>query len=103
MTNAAHPPGTAEDHLRRFRATREPDALGALFEATAPALLRVALATAPDTAAAENALQETFLAVLAAPERWDETRPVMPWLLGILHRQIGTARRDRVRAPDPFR
>jgi RNA polymerase sigma-70 factor (ECF subfamily) len=94
---------TPESLLVRFRATREPDALGALFDATAPTLLRVALSIAPDAASAENALQETFLAVLEAPERWDESRPVMPWLLGILHRQVGKIRRDGARRPDPLR
>src|SRR6185369_13314035 len=94
---------TPETLLRRFRETRDPAALGALFDATAPTLLRVALSIAPDAPSAENALQETFLAVLEAPERWDESRPVMPWLLGILHRQVGKIRRDGARAPDPLR
>lgn len=92
-----------EDLLRQYRAARHPDALGALFDRTAPSLLRVALSIAPDAASAENALQETFLAVIAAPEHWDASRPVMPWLLGILHRQVGKVRRDAARAPDPLR
>jgi RNA polymerase sigma-70 factor (ECF subfamily) len=96
-------PQTPEELLLRFRATRDPEALGALFDATAPSLLRVALSVAPDAASAENALQETFLAVLEAPERWDAARPVMPWLLGILHNQVGKVRRDGARRPDPLR
>lgn len=102
-TTSARAPAAPEDLLARFRSTRDPEALGALFDLTAPQLLRVALSIAPDAASAENALQETFLAVLAAPERWDETRPVTPWLLGILHRQVGKVRRDGARRPDPFR
>src|SRR5437870_2679958 len=92
-----------ESLLRRFRDARDPAPLGALFDLTAPTLLRVALSIAPDAASAENALQETFLAVLESPERWDEARPVMPWLLGILHRQVGKIRRDGARTPDPLR
>lgn len=94
---------TPEQLLRRFRETRDPAALGALYDATAPDLLRVALAIAPDAPSAENALQETFLALLEHPESWDSARPVMPWLLGILHRQVGKVRRDAARVPDPLR
>ncbi len=43
------------------------DALGELFDATAPALFRVALGIAPDAAAAEDALQEAFLAAVPCP------------------------------------
>ncbi len=101
----ASTPGAAtpEQLLRRFRETRDPAALGALYDATAPDLLRVALAIAPDAPSAENALQETFLALLEAPDRWDGARPVMPWLLGILHRQVGKVRRNAARVPDPLR
>ena len=78
--------------LARFRATRDPRALGALFDATATDLFRVAVATAPDAASAEDAVQETFLAVLDAVDRWDPARRAMPWLLGILKFKVSHQR-----------
>ncbi len=103
MRTTADAAKSPEQCLRRFRETRDPEALGALYDMTAPALFRVALAIAPEASSAENVLQETFLAVLEAPERWDDTRPVLPWLLGILRRKVGSIRRDRDRTPDPLR
>lgn len=100
MTHAGAPDPDAT--LARFRARRDPKDLAALFDATAPDLHRVAVATAPDAAAAEDALQETFLAVIAAVERWDPARRAMPWLLGILRFKVARQReRARRLAPTP--
>ena len=96
-------PASLEVLLRRYRATGDPEALGLLFDATAPALFKVALAASPDAATAEDALQETYLAVIDAAAAYDPARPAWPWLLGILRNRVREAR-DRVRrVPDRAR
>jgi RNA polymerase sigma factor (sigma-70 family) len=94
---------TPESLLRAWKARGEPDALGALFDAEAPGLFRLALSLCPDAAAAEDALQETFVAVLERPEAHEEGRPVGPWLAGILRHKVQEVRRRDRRAPDPGR
>ena len=95
---------TAPEHLlARFRSTGEPAALGALFDATAPVLFRVALSLSRDAASAEDALQETFLAALEQADRYDPALPVMPWLLGILRHKVGRERWRGGRTVDPLR
>ncbi len=79
----------------RFRDHGDVAALGALFDAVAPQLFRVALAVAHDAAEAEDLLQETFLAALGAAATHDPARPVVPWLVGILRHRAARARRRR--------
>ena len=85
----------------RFRERGDPDALAALFDATAPGLHRLAGTLTPDPATAEDAVQETFLAALAFADRFDATRPVVPWLVGILRHKVEYLRRRELRRPDP--
>ncbi len=92
-------PATDPDALlSRFRSSGAPRDLGELFDATSGDLYRVALATAPDAAAAEDAVQETYLTVIGAASRWDPSRRAMPWLLGILHFKV-TRQREKARLP----
>jgi RNA polymerase sigma-70 factor (ECF subfamily) len=94
---------TPEQWLRAYRKSGDPAALGALFDACAPGLFRVALAISGDAAAAEDAVQETFLAVLAGAHGSDLSRPVRPWLVRILRNKLVDARRRSRRRVDPFR
>jgi RNA polymerase sigma-70 factor (ECF subfamily) len=94
---------TADACARAFRDTGEPQALGALYDATAPVLFRVALTLAPDAASAEDALQETYLTASAILGRWDASRPVLPWLLGVLRWKVREARRRARRVPEVAR
>ena len=87
MTEPAPPPDP-DALFARWRAGRDPEALGALFDAASPGLFRLALTLAPDAATAEDALQETFLFAMEAPERWDAARPVVPWLAGVLRLKV---------------
>lgn len=96
-------PPDADESLRRFAATGDPGAAAALFDATAPALFRVALSLARDAASAEDALQETYLTALERAGRYDAGRPALRWLMGILERKVWRQRRDARRAPDPQR
>ncbi len=94
---------TLEALFARYRETRDPAALGALFDGAAPGLFRLALSLAPDAAQAEDALQETFLFALEEADRWDPARPVVPWLMTVLRFKVKEGRRREARAPDPAR
>jgi RNA polymerase sigma-70 factor, ECF subfamily len=93
---------THEDLLRRFREGRDPGALALLFDRTAPSLFRIALSVVPDAGAAEEAVQETFLALLEDPSRPDLAQPLMPWLVGVLRHKVLDARRRERRVVDPL-
>ncbi len=104
MTPAAPPTGlTAEQALARYRETRDPRDIAALFDLTSPDLFRVALHLCPDAAMAEDALQETFLAVMEHPDRYEPGRPARPWLNAILQHHASKARWRRGRVPDAER
>ncbi len=98
--------------FERFRRDRDPLALAELFDRTAPELLRVGQRVALDAAEAEDLVQATFVTAIEAAERYDNTRPLVPWLIGILlnharhaarrrARAIGPAAPEQARSPDP--
>lgn len=87
----------------RYRASGDPRDLGAFFDATAPALLRIAISLLHDATVAEDVVQETFLAALEHADRHDPERPVLPWFVGVLRNHVHRARRDTHRVPDPAR
>lgn len=87
----------------RYRAKRDPRLLGEIFDGTAPELFRLALAWCPDAASAEDALQETFLAAFTALDAYDASRPLAPFLAGILRNKAEKIRRRAGRRPDPQR
>jgi RNA polymerase sigma-70 factor (ECF subfamily) len=99
-----------DSQFRRFQRHRDPAALAAVFDATAPRLLLVAMHLCRDAATAEDLVQTVFLQAIADAESFDPNRPVLPWLLGILeHRAIDLRRRTQRRreaehaASDQFR
>lgn len=55
-------------------------ALGVLYDRHKTQVYRVALAITRDPSAAEDILQESFLRLYTAIDRFDETRPLEPWL-----------------------
>jgi RNA polymerase sigma factor (sigma-70 family) len=79
----------------RFRRTGDPRVLAKVFDRTAPELWRVAAHLCRDRHAAEDAVQGTFLLAIEAQHDWDKTRPLLPWLLGLL---VNRARDLRWRA-----
>ncbi|MEM7205037.1 MAG: sigma-70 family RNA polymerase sigma factor [Planctomycetota bacterium] len=87
----------------RFQRTRQPKDLAAVFEATAPELLRVAAYLAGDPHAAEDMVQATFVAAIESVDAYDTGRPVVPWLLGILVHRAAQFRQQRRRDVDPAR
>lgn len=88
--------------FEQFRSRGDVAALGAVFDRTAPELFRVAQHLAGDVHAAEDALQAAFLTAIEHAHTWDASRPLLPWLLGILANRVRELRRAR-RAPDPAR
>jgi len=87
----------------RYRHGRDPAALGEVFDLAAPEILRVATYLVRDRDLAEDLVQLTFLGAIESAGRFDEGRPVMPWLLGILANQARGQRRRQARAPDAAR
>lgn len=94
---------TVEDAFVAYRTTRDPAALAAVYDGTSSRLLAVALHLSGSSSAAEDAVQDTFLFALQHPERWDATRPLIPWLLGILTNLLKQSAYRARRAPDPER
>ncbi|HEU4419141.1 MAG TPA: sigma-70 family RNA polymerase sigma factor, partial [Planctomycetota bacterium] len=86
----------------RYRETGDPQALASVFDRYAPQLLLVAAHLAGGRVA-EDLVQETFLDAIRQRERWDATRPLAPWLVGLLGNHVREARRQRHRVPDPQR
>jgi len=85
----------------RYRDRGEAGALAAVFDRTAPELLRLALHLCRNVADAEDLLQATFLAAIASARDFDPTRRVMPWLTGILVHRARAEHRREVRAMPP--
>lgn len=87
-----------EQAFADFRRTGDTRALAAAFDATAPELLRVAafLVARDDV---EDLVHETFGIALQRRADFDATRPLLPWLLGILANEARAVRR-RVRMRD---
>lgn len=97
------PDRTAEAAFLAYRRDRSPEALASVYDRTASRLLAVALHLSSSAAAAEDAVQDTFLFALENPDRWDETRPLVPWLLGILGNRLKQSVHRARRTPDPAR
>ena len=97
------PPPSPEALVAQWREQGDPEALGALFDATAPALFRIAMSLTRDAVTAEEVLQETYLEAMECLDRYDATRPVTPWLVGILKMAVRRAHRAGARKPDPVR
>jgi RNA polymerase sigma-70 factor, ECF subfamily len=87
----------------RFRDRGDTRALGELFDALSPELLRVARHLARDKAEAEDLVQATFLTVMEHPERFDASGRVEAWMVGILTNEARAWGRGAARRPDPER
>src|SRR5688572_16753621 len=94
----------SDDRLfARWCRSGDAEALGALFDATAPRLLRLAIHLVGDAAEAEDLVQATFLTALEQRTSVDVSRPVLPWLTGVLAHKAQQQRRRAARVPDPER
>ncbi len=89
--------------FERFRRLGDVAALAAVFDATSPELARVARHLCRDSASAEDAVQSTFLAAIDQHDDWDESQPLLPWLLGVLTNRVREQRRRDGRRLDAER
>ncbi len=101
--SASAQPESLESLFERFRSRGDLEALGLVFDRTAPHLLNVAVHLVRDPVQAEDLVQSTFVAAIEAARSFDASRPFEPWLAGILARSAARALRDRSRVPDPGR
>jgi RNA polymerase sigma factor (sigma-70 family) len=83
----------------RYRDHGDAAALASVFDAVAPDLLRLALHWTRRLPDAEDAVAETFLTAMTNAARFDATRPLTPWLVGILAHQARRIRDARSRMP----
>ena len=88
--------------FRQYRDFGDAEALGAVFDRLAPELALIA-AHLVGADAAEDLVQATFLDAIEQRDRWDGSRPLAPWLVGLLGMHVRRARRERGRWPDAGR
>ncbi|HLQ36250.1 MAG TPA: sigma-70 family RNA polymerase sigma factor, partial [Planctomycetota bacterium] len=88
---------STDQMFRRYCRTGDPQALGVVFDRTAPELLRIAGWLVGNRADAEDLLQHTFLLAIEARGSFDHTQRALPWLCGILSNQARNLRRERAR------
>lgn len=104
---ATHDTAQRDAQLERdygvFREKGDPAALGRVFDAAAPELLRVAGYLTPDPHLAEDAVQATFLVAIRKHDMFEEGQRVMPWLLGVLAHRVRSHRRAAKRRPEAER
>ena len=83
----------------RFRRQADGKALAQVFDRTAPELGRVASYLAGgDLDRAGDLLQQTWLTAITRAANWDQSRPLLPWLLGVLANHARSGRRAAARA-----
>lgn len=87
----------------RYRRTGDVRLLGNVFDRAAPELWRFAAHLCADRHDAEDAVQTAFLAAIENRDEWDEARPLVPWLLGVLANRVREQRRREGRVVDAAR
>lgn len=77
----------------RYASKGDIGALAEVFDRVAPDLARLGRMLVGDQHRAEDLVQETFLTAALQPATYDRSRPLKPWLVGILVNRARTARR----------
>src|SRR5262245_64671437 len=88
---------TLEELFLRFRTDGDPDALAQVFDRTSEGLLAIAAHLVSHLDAAEDLVQATFVTAIEHREAYDEVRPLLPWLAGILAHHARNLRRKQAR------
>lgn len=81
----------------RFREHADVAALGAVFDASAGRLLSLALQLCGNPSDAEDLLQATFVLAMQKAPTFDASKPLLPWLCGILAGEASNLRRGAAR------
>ena len=93
-----------EDRLYAdFQRTGDPGALGEVYDLVSAELLHVAMHLTGHPADAEDLLQSTFIVAIERAAEFDATKPVRPWLVGILANRARLLRARAARQADPRR
>src|SRR6185436_7345652 len=92
-----------EDIFERYRREGDLDALGAVFDRTAPPLQALDAHLVRDPVEAEDLVQATFLAAIEGASSFESGRKLEAWLAGILARSAARSRRELLRSIDPER
>lgn len=86
-----------------FRDHGDMTALAVIFDRTAPNLLELARRLSRSGAdSADDLVQATFVSAIENRSRFDATRPLEPWLAGILANHALNARRRAAKRPSPL-
>jgi RNA polymerase sigma-70 factor (ECF subfamily) len=75
-------------------------AIGVLVERFQPPVYGLCVRLLQDRHDAEDMSQEVFLRVFRSLKRWDSTRPLKPWIMGIAVNRCRTWIAQRQRQPD---
>ncbi len=90
----------ADDDLVRQCLKGQPDAMRELVDRFQPDVFAVCVRLLRHRHDAEDVMQEVFLRVFRSLARWDATRPLRPWILGITVNRCRTWIGKRARIPD---
>jgi RNA polymerase sigma-70 factor (ECF subfamily) len=88
----------ARDAFLRYRDHHDVAALATVFDLVSQELILVASHLASRGDSAEDLVQETFVTAIHHAQAFDATRPLEPWLLGILANLARNARRKAARS-----
>lgn len=92
---------TADDAALVRRCLKgKPDAMRELIERFQTEVFGLCLRLVNQRQDAEDVTQETFLRVFRSLRRWDPSRPLRPWILGIAVNRCRTAMGRRTRRPE---
>src|SRR5688572_3584248 len=89
----------ADAAFRRYLRSGDAAAIADLFDIAAGDLHRTAMHLVGDDATAHDLVQTTFLVALEH-QGFDQRRPVLPWLAGILRNQASMVHRRRAQRLD---
>ncbi|MCY2960098.1 MAG: sigma-70 family RNA polymerase sigma factor [Planctomycetota bacterium] len=81
--------------FERYRSQSDLTALAKLFDEISPEMMRVARHVAGRGVDPEDVVQSTFLASIERADAFDASRPIVPWLMGILINQARLMNRRR--------
>ncbi len=101
---------STEQLFLRFRENGDADALGEVFDRTAPKLLLLAMHMVQDASVAEDLVQSAFVAAIESARRYRQGTPLLAWLTRILSNRAKAERHamrrrrqvpERLGAEDP--
>lgn len=93
----ANPPPTLEQLYLDFLATGNEATLEQWMRRSSPTLRSQALRLGACAADADDLVQETFVAAIQGADRYDASRPLLPWLKGILTFRAARLARNEMR------